>query len=192
MARFSITAMDGDSSGWAKASACDHARSRPRGAGASARAQGRRARATRASSPPGRYTVILEPAAVLDLAGQMFGDFSATAMRDGRSFLNDRIGQEAVRRQHHDPRRRLPSRCRPARPFDGEGVPRRRLTLVERGRGARDRVLPAGRRAGGSAAHRPRLPAAQRNRRSAHEHRDRGRRHLASRRWSPPPRAAFW
>ena len=29
----------------------------------------------------GRYTVILEPAAVLDLVGQMFGDFSATALR---------------------------------------------------------------------------------------------------------------
>ena len=44
--------------------------------------------------PAGRYTVILEPAAVLDLVGQMFMDFSATAIRDGRSFLNDRIGQK--------------------------------------------------------------------------------------------------
>ena len=38
--------------------------------------------------------MILEPAAVLDLVGQMFGDFSATAIRDGRSFLTDRIGQK--------------------------------------------------------------------------------------------------
>jgi predicted Zn-dependent protease len=44
--------------------------------------------------PPGAYTVILEPAAVLDLAGQMFGDFSATAISDGRSFLRDRIGEK--------------------------------------------------------------------------------------------------
>ena len=83
--------------------------------------------------PPGRYTVILEPAAVLDLAGQMFGDFSATAIRDGRSFLNDRIGQAS------SSARTSPSTttcCHPLQagaPFDGEGVPRRRLTLVERG-----------------------------------------------------------
>ena len=44
--------------------------------------------------PPGRYTVILEPAAVLDLVGQMFGDFSATAVADGRSFLTDRLGKK--------------------------------------------------------------------------------------------------
>ena len=50
--------------------------------------------------PPGRYTVVLEPAAVLDFVGQMFGDFSATSMRDQRSFLTDRLGTEAIRRKH--------------------------------------------------------------------------------------------
>ena len=95
--------------------------------------KGRRLRAHPRELPPGRYTVILEPAAVLDLVGQMFGDFSATAIRDGRSFLNDRIGQEAVRREHHDSRRCASSAAGRARPFDGEGVPRQRLTLVENG-----------------------------------------------------------
>ena len=76
--------------------------------------------------------MILEPAAVLDLAGQMFGDFSATAIRDGRSFLNDRIGKKMFGENitiHDDVRHPLQAGA----PFDGEGVPRRRLTLVERG-----------------------------------------------------------
>jgi predicted Zn-dependent protease len=82
--------------------------------------------------PPGRYTVILEPAAVLDLVGQMFGDFSATAIRDGRSFLNDRIGGKIFGDNitiHDDVLNPLQS----GPPFDGEGVPRRRLTLVDHG-----------------------------------------------------------
>ena len=43
---------------------------------------------------PGRYTVVLEPAAVLDLVGQIFMDFSGTALADQRSFLNDRLGEK--------------------------------------------------------------------------------------------------
>jgi predicted Zn-dependent protease len=91
MARFSITAMAADSSGWAKASACDHLAISPPGLASDACQKAALSRDPR-ELPPGRYTVILEPAAVLDLAGQMVTDFSATAIRDGRSFLNDRIG----------------------------------------------------------------------------------------------------
>ena len=114
MAQFSITAMAGDSSGWAKASACDLRDLDPRRAGALAARKAAESRDPR-ELPPGRYTVILEPAAVLDLVGQMFGDFSATAIRDDRSFLTDRIGQEDLRREHHHPRRCRIIRCRPAR-----------------------------------------------------------------------------
>jgi predicted Zn-dependent protease len=80
----------------------------------------------------GRYTVVLEPVAVLDLVGQMFGDFSATAIRDGRSFLNDRLGKKVfggnitIRDDCFHP-------LQAGAPFDGEGVPRRVLTLVENG-----------------------------------------------------------
>jgi PmbA protein len=69
---------------------------------------------------------------VLDLAGQMFGDFSATAIRDGRSFLNDRIGKKIFGDNItivDDARHPLQSGAA----FDGEGVPRRPLTLVENG-----------------------------------------------------------
>ena len=43
---------------------------------------------------PGRYTVILEPAAVLDLVGFLFYDFAATAVQDKRSCLNNRMGKQ--------------------------------------------------------------------------------------------------
>ncbi len=131
MANFSITAMAADSSGWAKGSACDH---RALDCAGMARSAAHKAAASRAPAelPPGAYTVILEPAAVLDLVGQMFGDFSATAIADGRSFLRDRIGEKLFGDNitiHDDA-------CHPLQagaPFDGEGLPRQRLTLVEKG-----------------------------------------------------------
>jgi predicted Zn-dependent protease len=131
MARFSITAMDADGSGWAKASACNHADLNPLHLAQTAARKGAESRDPR-ELPPGRYTVILEPAAVLDLVGQMFGDFSATAVRDGRSFLNDRIGKKLFGGNitiHDDAQHPLQAGA----PFDGEGVPRRRLSLVDGG-----------------------------------------------------------
>ena len=81
---------------------------------------------------PGRYTVILEPAAVLDFIGQIFADFSATAIEDERSFLTGRLGRRLFGENidifddaHHP--------LQSGAPFDGEGVARRRLKLVERG-----------------------------------------------------------
>jgi predicted Zn-dependent protease len=131
MARFSITAMAGDSSGWAKASACDLRGLNPV---ALARSAARKAAGSHDPHelPAGRYTVILEPAAVLDLVGQMFADFSGTAIRDGRSFLNDRIGKKLFGENitvYDDAAHPFQSGAG----FDAEGVPRRRLTLVEHG-----------------------------------------------------------
>ena len=130
-ARFSITAMAGDSSGWAKAGACDRRDLNPLELARTAARKASQSSAPR-ELPAGRYTVILEPAAVLDLAGQMFADFSATAIREGRSFLNDRIGKKVFGGNitiHDDACHPLQSGA----PFDGEGVPRRRLTLVDGG-----------------------------------------------------------
>jgi PmbA protein len=131
MAQFSITAMAADSSGWAKASFCRHADMHPRELALRAAQKAEASREPRIV-PAGRYAVVLEPAAVLDLVGQMFGDFSATSIRDGRSFLNDRLGQKifgdniTIHDDCLDPLQAGP-------PFDAEGVPRRRLTLVEGG-----------------------------------------------------------
>src|SRR5262249_37627227 len=61
-----------------------------------------------------------------------FSDFSATAIRDGRSFLVDRIGRRLFGENitiHDDAHHPLQSGA----PFDGEGVARRPLTLVENG-----------------------------------------------------------
>ena len=131
IARFSITAMASDSSGWAKSSACDHRGLDVLGL---ARTAARKATGSLAPRelPAGKYTVILEPAAVLDLVGQMFADFSATAIRDERSFLNDRLGKKLFGENitiYDDATHSGQS----GPPFDGEGVPRKRLTLVDRG-----------------------------------------------------------
>jgi len=131
MARFSITAMAADSSGWAKASSPDLTQLNPHEL---ARCAARKA--SMSANPrevnAGRYTVILEPAAVLDLVGQMFGDFSATALTDQRSFLNERLGQALFAPAINisdDAYHPLQSGAN----FDGEGVPRQRLALVHAG-----------------------------------------------------------
>jgi predicted Zn-dependent protease len=131
LAQFSITAMAEDSSGWAKASAVEHTAFDPV-AMARRAAEKARVSAKPREVPAGRYTVILEPAAVLDLVGQMFGDFSATAMHDQRSFLTDRMGTKLFGENIHisdDVWHPLQAGV----PFDGEGVPRKRLALVDCG-----------------------------------------------------------
>ncbi|MGA2737625.1 MAG: TldD/PmbA family protein [Bryobacteraceae bacterium] len=131
MANFSMTAMKADSSGWAKGSACSHRDLDPVAMARTAAAKAQ-ASADPIELPPGAYTVILEPAAVLDLVGQMFADFSATAIADGRSFLRDRIGAKLFGENitiHDDAYHPLQSGA----PFDGEGVGRRKLALVDRG-----------------------------------------------------------
>lgn len=131
MAQFSITAMAEDSSGWAKLTACDR-RDLDHAALAKRAAQKAAASRSPVECSPGRHTVILEPAAALDVVGQIFGDFSATALRDGRSFLVDRVGKKlfgeniTIRDDVYHPQQAGP-------PFDWEGVPRQVLRLVERG-----------------------------------------------------------
>ncbi len=131
LAQFSITAMAEDSSGWAKASAVARGDFDPVAMARGAADKARLSRSPR-EVPPGRYTVVLEPAAVLDLVGQMFGDFSATALNDQRSFLTDRLGEKLFGDNIHisdDVAHPLQAGV----PFDGEGVPRRKLTLVDAG-----------------------------------------------------------
>jgi predicted Zn-dependent protease len=131
MSHFSITAMAADSSGWAKGSAVDH-RSLDPAALARVAAEKAAASSRPTELAPGSYTVILEPAAVLDLTGQMFFDFSATAIHEGRSFLRDRVGTRLFGENitiFDDAYHPLQAGA----PFDGEGLRRRRLVLVERG-----------------------------------------------------------
>ena len=81
---------------------------------------------------PGRYTVILEPAAVLDLVGFLFYDFAATALEDKRSCLNGRMGKRVFGKNITI----LDDVYNPLQlgaPFDGEGLPRQRVLLVDSG-----------------------------------------------------------
>lgn len=131
LARFSVTVMAGESSGWAKQTSIAVSDLDPQALTRRACVKAALGRNPR-ELPPGRYTVILEPAAVLDLAGQLFGDFSATALEERRSFLTDRLGQKLFGANitvWDDVYHPLQSGA----PFDGEGVPRRRLTLIKGG-----------------------------------------------------------
>ena len=128
---FSITMQQGAATSWAKGNAADVRDLDPQ---ALAQKASRKAKlATSAVElAPGKYTVILEPAAVLDLVGFLFYDFSATALEDKRSCLNDRMGKPLFGRNI--------SVCDDAyhpgqlgAPFDGEGVPRQRVILVDKG-----------------------------------------------------------
>lgn len=130
-AEFSITMQEAAAASWAKANSANvrDFDSQKLAARASEKAH----LATNARElPPGRYTVILEPAAVLDLVGFLFYDFSATALEDKRSCLNDRMGAQlfgkniSISDDVYHP-------LQLGAPFDGEGLPRQRILLVDRG-----------------------------------------------------------
>src|SRR5258706_12383930 len=94
-AEFSITILESDSSGWAKANAPDLSRIDP---AALAKSASEKSAASRkpGEAAPGKWTVILEPAAVLDLVGFLFYDFAGTAVAGHRSWFDKSIGRNAM------------------------------------------------------------------------------------------------
>jgi predicted Zn-dependent protease len=130
-AEISITMLAGDSSGWQKANFPDVANLNPLALAETA------ARKTLGSArpreiPAGKYTVILEPAAVLDIVGFMFWDYAGMAILDQRSFLTGRIGTKLFGENitiWDDVTHPLQT----GSPFDGEGMPRKEIALVENG-----------------------------------------------------------
>src|ERR1700722_768172 len=130
-AEFSITILESDSSGWAKANSPDLRALDPV---AMARSASEKAAAPRHPSEvaPGRWTVILEPSAALDLVGFLFHDFSATAMADQRSCFTKRMGKRILGENitlYDDAYHPLQSGA----PFDGEGIPRQKVLLINEG-----------------------------------------------------------
>jgi predicted Zn-dependent protease len=82
--------------------------------------------------PAGKCTVILEPSAALDIVGFMFWDYSGMAILDQRSFLTGRIGSKLFGENitiWDDVAHPLQT----GSPFDGEGMRRQRVPLVENG-----------------------------------------------------------
>jgi len=127
----SITMLAGDSSGWQKANSPDVAILDPLALAETAARKALDSVRPR-EIPAGKCTVILEPAAVLDIVGFMFWDYAGMAILDQRSFLTGRIGTKLFGDNitiWDDVAHPLQT----GSPFDGEGVQRRRLALVENG-----------------------------------------------------------
>jgi PmbA protein len=130
-AEFSITMQEKPSASWAKANSADVRNFDTQKLAARASEKAHLAVAPK-ELPAGRYTVILEPSAVLDLVGFLFYDFAATALQDKRSCLNERMGKQLFGKNisiYDDAYHPLQLGA----PFDGEGLPRQKVHLVGRG-----------------------------------------------------------
>jgi len=131
VSEFSVTMLDPSSSGWAKKTAHDARELEPEGLADRAARKALESREPR-EVPPGKYTVILEPAAVLDMLGFLVIDFSGLAVHEKRSCLTDRVGAKLfgenvnIRDDVYHP-------MQGGTTFDGEGMPRQRVKLVEKG-----------------------------------------------------------
>jgi predicted Zn-dependent protease len=130
-AEISITMLAPDSSGWQKSNSPNVAN-----LDAQVLAEIAAKKAVESATPreiaAGKYTVILEPAAVLDMTGFMFFDFGGLAILDQRSFLNNRIGKNLFGENisiWDDVAHPLQS----GSSFDGEGLRRQKVQLVEKG-----------------------------------------------------------
>jgi PmbA protein len=115
-AAFSVTMQQNSATSWAKANAADVREFDPLRLAKIASEK-----ATRAQDPveltPGRFTVILEPAAVLDLVGFLFyGRLGKPVFGKNISITDDAYHPDQL-----------------GAPFDGEGIPRQRVVLVDRG-----------------------------------------------------------
>ena len=131
MAEISITMLGDDSSGWQKLNSPDVRNLDPVALAETAAGKARES-AHPKEVDPGRYTVILEPSAALDVVGFMFYDFGGLSVLDQRSFLNNRVGKQLFGTNitiHDDVRHPLQAGA----PFDGEGVARQRVALVQGG-----------------------------------------------------------
>jgi PmbA protein len=131
LAEASVSMIGDSSSGWQKANSPDVAQLDPVRMAEIAAVKAIESKAPR-DLPPGKYTVVLEPAAVLDIVGFMFWDFGGSALLEQRSFLDDRMGKRlfgeniTVWDDVYDP-------LQMGAPFDGEGMRRQRLKLIENG-----------------------------------------------------------
>ncbi len=127
----SVTMLGADSSGWQKFNSPDVGNLDAVALAETAAEKAAKSAAPR-EIPAGKYTVILEPAAVLDMTGFMFWDFGGLAVLDQRSFLTNRVGARLFGDNINiwdDVGHPLQS----GSPFDGEGMPRQRVQLVENG-----------------------------------------------------------
>ena len=128
---------DGRGSGWVKRSARDVAKFDPREAAEVAIEKALRSVEAKALEP-GRYTVIMEPAATSDLIGFMLNGFSARSADEGRSFLSKQGGANRLGDKLFDQQVNIWSdpwdKDVPVLPWDNDMLPRERMHLVKDGR----------------------------------------------------------
>ncbi len=130
-AEASVTMIGPNSSGWQKANSPDVTQVHAVELAETAARKAKDAANPR-EIPAGKYTVILEPSAVLDIVGFMFWDFGGLALLDQRSFLNNRIGTKLFGDNinvYDDVSHPLQSGAA----WDGEGVRRERVELIRNG-----------------------------------------------------------
>lgn len=86
---------------------------------------------------PGKYTVILEPAAAAGLISFMMFGFDARQADEGRSFLTKKGGGNKLGEQVFDPKVTILAdpwnEDAPAFPWDGENIPRTAHPIIEKG-----------------------------------------------------------
>ena len=129
-AAFTVTVTAGEGTGWAHAESWRAADLDPAALGKRALAKALAAREAR-DLAPGKYTVVLEPAAVAELiAWYLGGGFSAQAVDEGRSPISGKLGQKIAGDNITLTDDFAELR---ARPFDEEGTPTRRVVLIEKG-----------------------------------------------------------
>ncbi|MFC3551939.1 TldD/PmbA family protein [Lysobacter cavernae] len=87
---------------------------------------------------PGKYTVILEPAAAAGLISFMMNFFDARQADEGRSFLSKKGGGNKLGEQVYDPRVNISADPWDERasvmPWDSEGLPREKTAIIENGK----------------------------------------------------------
>ena len=129
-----VRTLDGTGSGWAGADAEAWSDIDPAQLGAHASEKAIKSRHPIAAEP-GRYTVVLEPAAVGSLVSLVLDDLDARSADEGRSFFarpggGNKIGQRVASESVtliSDPADRSNSL------FSGDGLPTRRTVWIERG-----------------------------------------------------------
>lgn len=130
-AAFNVTATGEDSSGWTEQRSHDVTQIHPDKQGCIAMEKAL-ASAHPKEVPPGVYTVVLEPPAVASLVEWLVLSYNALAVDEGRSFLSGKVGTQIAGENiylYSDPYHPFHQ----GTPFDGEGTPSKRLTLIEAG-----------------------------------------------------------
>ena len=127
----SVTVTDRDGAGWAEKTSHDVKDIDFARLNETARAKAAASRKPR-DSKPGKYTVVLEPQAVGDLLSYMNAySFGGQFYNEGRSFVCGKLGRRLL-----SPLLTLEDDymgAAPGMPFDFEGQPRGRVTIVENG-----------------------------------------------------------